>query len=67
MRDFCIGMISSRWQAKGADVCGAGGLKLSDEHKPPLKKGGASPLHFIAAGIEDDFHELIPVPYTNFV
>jgi hypothetical protein len=26
MRDYCIGMISSRWRAKGANVCGAGGL-----------------------------------------
>ena len=26
MRDYCIGMISSRWTAKGANVCGAGGL-----------------------------------------
>ena len=26
MRDYCIGMISSRWLAKGANVCGAGGL-----------------------------------------
>jgi hypothetical protein len=25
-RGYCIGMISSRWQAKGANVCGAGGL-----------------------------------------
>ena len=25
-RDYCIGMISSRWRAKGANVCGAGGL-----------------------------------------
>ena len=25
-RDYCIGMISSRWLAKGANVCGAGGL-----------------------------------------
>jgi hypothetical protein len=25
-RDYCIGMISSRWAAKGANVCGAGGL-----------------------------------------
>jgi hypothetical protein len=25
MRDYCIGMISSRWYAKGANVCGAGG------------------------------------------
>jgi hypothetical protein len=25
-RDYCIGMISSRWWAKGANVCGAGGL-----------------------------------------
>ena len=24
-RDYCIGMISSRWRAKGANVCGAGG------------------------------------------
>jgi len=67
MRDFCIGMISSKRQAKGADVCGAGGLELSDRHKPPVKKDGASPLHFIAAGIKDNFHELGSVPYTNFV
>jgi hypothetical protein len=26
MRDYYIGMISSRWWAKGANVCGAGGL-----------------------------------------
>jgi hypothetical protein len=26
MRDYCIGMISSRWAANGANVCGAGGL-----------------------------------------
>ena len=26
MRDYCIGTISSRWAAKGANVCGAGGL-----------------------------------------
>jgi hypothetical protein len=26
MGDYCIGMISSRWRAKGANVCGAGGL-----------------------------------------
>ena len=25
-RGYCIGMISSRWCAKGANVCGAGGL-----------------------------------------
>jgi hypothetical protein len=25
-RDYCIGMISSRWWARGANVCGAGGL-----------------------------------------
>jgi hypothetical protein len=25
-RGYCIGMISSRWCAKGAHVCGAGGL-----------------------------------------
>jgi len=25
VRDYCIGMISSRWLAKGANVCGAGG------------------------------------------
>jgi hypothetical protein len=25
-RGYCISMISSRWQAKGANVCGAGGL-----------------------------------------
>jgi hypothetical protein len=25
-RDYCIGMVSSRWAANGADVCGAGGL-----------------------------------------
>jgi vitamin B12/bleomycin/antimicrobial peptide transport system ATP-binding/permease protein len=25
MRDYCIDMISSRWLAKGANVCGAGG------------------------------------------
>ena len=25
-RDYCIGMISSRWLAEGANVCGAGGL-----------------------------------------
>ena len=25
-RDYCIGMISSRLRAKGANVCGAGGL-----------------------------------------
>jgi hypothetical protein len=31
MRDYCIGMISSRWRAKGANVCGAGGLLLSAE------------------------------------
>ena len=24
MRDYCIGMISSRWRAKGVNVCGAG-------------------------------------------
>ena len=24
-RDYCIGMISSRWWAEGANVCGAGG------------------------------------------
>jgi hypothetical protein len=24
MRDYCIGMISSIWRAKGANVCGAG-------------------------------------------
>jgi hypothetical protein len=26
IRDYCIGLISSRWWAKGANVCGAGGL-----------------------------------------
>jgi hypothetical protein len=26
VRDYCIGMNSSRWLAKGANVCGAGGL-----------------------------------------
>src|ERR1039458_8078281 len=26
MNDYCIGMISSRWRAKRANVCGAGGL-----------------------------------------
>ena len=25
-RDYCIGMISIRWLAKGANVCGVGGL-----------------------------------------
>ena len=25
-RGYCIGTISSRWCAKGANVCGAGGL-----------------------------------------
>ena len=31
MRDYCIGMISSRWWAKGAKVCGAGGRYPSAE------------------------------------
>src|ERR1700682_1200202 len=29
LRDYCIGMISSKWAAKGANVCGAGGAPPS--------------------------------------
>jgi hypothetical protein len=32
MRDYCIGMISSRWRAKDANVCGAAGL----QHRPEI-------------------------------
>ena len=31
VRDYCIGMISSRWWAEGANVCGAGGRYPSAE------------------------------------
>ena len=30
-REYCIGMISSRWWADGANVCGAGGRYPSAE------------------------------------
>jgi hypothetical protein len=29
MRDYCVGATSTRWRAKGANVCVAGGLLLS--------------------------------------
>jgi hypothetical protein len=48
MRDYCIGMISSRWRAKGANVCVAGNEGLRHVPLPALRSG-----HIVLHGREN--------------